>query len=67
MNNKGVFNKSAQHIFLNKTKTVLDVNKVLYSYKSTFDAITNETRFLATKGMFAEVQTLNPIFDDFQA
>ena len=59
--------RALQKFFFNKTKTILDINKILYFCKSTSDAITNETRFLATKGMFAEVQTLNPIFDDFQA
>ena len=62
---KGIFNKSATKVFLNKTKTVLDVNKILYSCKSTFDAIMSETRFLsmATTDTLAEVQTL----DDFKA
>ena len=43
---KGFFNKSATKVFLNKTKTVLDNNKILYACKSTFDAIMNKTRFL---------------------
>ena len=43
---KGFFNKSATKVFLNKTKTVLNINKILYSCKRTFDAIMNETRLL---------------------
>ena len=46
MHSKGFFNKSATKVFLNKTKTVLDVNKSLYSCKSTFEAIMDETRLL---------------------
>ena len=48
---------------------VLAINKIVYYCKSTFDAILNETQFLlhGNQGTFAEVQTLNPIFDDFQA
>ena len=30
MSYKGVFNKSATKVFFNKTKTVLDINKILY-------------------------------------
>ena len=41
---KGFFNKSATKVFLNKTITVSDIDKILYSCKSTFDAI--ETGFL---------------------
>ena len=40
------FNKSATNFFFNKTKTVWDINKILYSCKSTFDSIMNETQFL---------------------
>ena len=43
---KGFSIRALQRFFLNKTKTVLDINKVLYCCKSTFDAIVNETRFL---------------------
>ena len=41
-----IFIKSATKVFLNKTTTVLYINKILYSCKSTFDAIMNELRFL---------------------
>ena len=44
--NKGFFNKSATKVFLNKTKTVLDINEMLCFCKITFDAIMNENRFL---------------------
>ena len=43
ISSKGVFNKSVAKAFLNKTKTVSDINKILYSCRSTFDAIMNET------------------------
>ena len=42
---KGFFNKSATKAFLNKTKMVLNINKVLYFCKSTFVALMNENRF----------------------
>ena len=42
---KGFFNKCAIKVFLNKRKTVLDINKILYCCKSAFDAIMNKTRF----------------------
>ena len=65
--NKGFFNKSATNFFLNKTKTALGINKILYSSKSTLDAIMNETRFLlmATTGTLADSESF--FFDDFQA
>ena len=44
--NERFFNKSTTSFFLNKTKTALDINKILYSCKITFDVIMNETRFL---------------------
>ena len=54
-------------VFLNKTKTGFDINKILYFCKSTFDASMNETRFLwHDRYEHTEVQMLNPIFDDFQ-
>ena len=43
---KGFFNESATKVFLNKTKMVLAINEILYSCKSTFDAIMNETGFV---------------------
>ena len=43
--NKG-FSIRAPQKFLNKTKTVLDINKILYSCRSTVDAIMNATRCL---------------------
>ena len=66
---KGFFNKSATKGFLNKTKTVLDINKTGYFCKSTFDGILNETWLLlhGQHGHASKVQRLNPIFDNFQA
>ena len=40
---KEFFNNRATKIFLNKTKPVLDINQILYSCQSAFDAIMNET------------------------
>lgn len=50
--------KAIQIFFLNKIKTVLNINAILYSCESTFDSITDP---------LAEVQTLNPIYDGYQA
>ena len=41
-----IFNKRATKVFLNKIKTVVNINKIHYACKSTFDAIMNVTRFI---------------------
>ena len=40
---KGLSNKNATKVFFYRTKTVMDINKILYCYKSD---IMIETRFL---------------------
>ena len=35
--------RALQTFFLNKTTLVLDINKILYACKSTFDSIMNQT------------------------
>ena len=43
---KNIINLDESNVFLNKTKTVFDINKILYSCKGIFDAIMNETRII---------------------
>ena len=64
---KGFFNKSTTKVFLKKIKTVLDINKIFLSRKSTFNAIMNETRFLLHGHHAYRSVDAEPNFDDFQA
>ena len=61
---KGFFNKSATKVSLNKAKMVWYINKLLYSLKSTFNAIMNETRVLlhGQQGHACESPDAEPVF-----